>query len=109
MILPKDDKKIVHDSEALLASGQPLTSGSSSSVSSPPLLVNDVLNSQLEAAESGHLLIDVGDTLPQNTDTLGLGPPPEFTQYEAEHFEVGYSDVVSHDPHLNSDGMASSI
>jgi hypothetical protein len=107
MILPEDDKKINHDSEALLASGRPFTSGASSSntVSSPPLLTNDVLNSQLEAAENGHLLIDVGNTLPQNTDTLALGPPPEFTQYEAEHFEVGYSDVVSHDPHLNSDGM----
>lgn len=23
---------------------------------------------------------------------------------EAEHFGVGYSDIVSHDPHLNSDG-----
>lgn len=33
-----------------------------------------------------------------------LGPPPEFTPYEAEWFEVGRGDVVSHDVHLNTDG-----
>lgn len=32
------------------------------------------------------------------------GPPPAFTPYEAEWFEVGYGDVVSHDEHLNTDG-----
>lgn len=56
-----------------------------------------------------NLLVDVRNT-PQNANAVafnGLGSPPEFTQYEAEHFEVGYSDVVSHDPHLNSDGFFS--
>ena len=43
-----------------------------------------------------HLLLDI--------PAAGLGPPPEFALYEAEHFEVGYEDVVSHDPHLNTDG-----
>jgi len=91
--LPEDDKKF-DLSEALPAqpSGQP--SGSSNIVSS---------NGQLEA----NLLIDFGDA-PQNANqSLGLGPPPDFTPYDAEHFEVGYSDVVSHDPHLNSDGSFS--
>jgi hypothetical protein len=33
-------------------------------------------------------------------------PPPEFTPYVAQCFVVGDGDVVSHDPHLNSDGEA---
>jgi len=47
-------------------------------------------------ADRDHLLLDV--------PTADLGPPPEFAIYQAEHFEVGYDDVVSHDPHLNTDG-----
>ncbi|KDR84964.1 hypothetical protein GALMADRAFT_218038 [Galerina marginata CBS 339.88] len=39
-------------------------------------------------------------------DMVPNEPPPSFAPYQAEHFEVGYSDVVSHDPHLNSDGEA---
>ena len=31
--------------------------------------------------------------------------PPEFTPYEAEHWVTGDGDIVSHDPHLNEDGM----
>ena len=37
-------------------------------------------------------------------DIVPQEPPPEFAPYHAEHFEVGYQDIVSHDPHLNSDG-----
>ncbi|KAF8898772.1 hypothetical protein BD779DRAFT_1485463 [Infundibulicybe gibba] len=33
-------------------------------------------------------------------------PPPEFGPYVAESFEVGSGDIVSHDPHLNTDGEA---
>ena len=33
-----------------------------------------------------------------------LEPPPEFSPYHAECFEVGNGDVVSHDSHLNTDG-----
>ncbi len=36
-----------------------------------------------------------------------LGPPPAFTPYDAEWFEVGRGDVVSHDVHLNTDGQRS--
>lgn len=32
------------------------------------------------------------------------GPPPGFAPYSAEFFETGYEDIVSHDPHLNTDG-----
>lgn len=103
--LPEDDKKIdLSEPLATTPSAQPFTSNDASSSHLP---VNHLLNSQLEAAENGHLIVDVGNT-PQNADALSLGPPPEFTQYKAEHFEVGYSDIVSHDPHLNSDGPSSS-
>ena len=46
--------------------------------------------------------------LPPKNDHLILdfsGPPPDFTLYDAEFFEVGYEDIVSHDPHLNTDGQ----
>jgi hypothetical protein len=91
MILPDNDKKTI---EALDSTPSFTASGSSNTVSSPPVLVDDSLN-------NGHLLVDFGNS--------PLGPPPEFTHYEAEHFEVGYSDVVSHDPHLNSDGSFFSL
>jgi len=32
------------------------------------------------------------------------GPPPDFALYEADFFETGSGDIVSHDAHLNSDG-----
>ena len=38
--------------------------------------------------------------LPSNAN----GPPPDFALYEADYFETGSGDIVSHDPHLNSDG-----
>jgi hypothetical protein len=98
MILPENDKKTIDPSEtpASTPSGQLfIASGSSNSTNTPhDVLVNVSLN-------NGHLLVDVGNT--------PLGPPPEFTHYEAENFEVGYSDVVSHDRHLNSDGSFFSI
>lgn len=52
-----------------------------------------------------HLLIDFSQyddpaTYPQTEE-----PPPEFALYEAEHFDVGNGNIVSHDPHLNTDGM----
>ncbi|KAJ7169860.1 hypothetical protein C8R46DRAFT_994363 [Mycena filopes] len=33
-------------------------------------------------------------------------PPPAFTPYEAECFKTGSGSIVSHDPHLNTDGEA---
>jgi len=49
----------------------------------------------VSASETDHLL-DIPAT--------NLEPPPKFALYEAEHFEAGCADVVSHDPHLNTDG-----
>ncbi|KAG7450545.1 uncharacterized protein BT62DRAFT_927823 [Guyanagaster necrorhizus] len=63
----------------------------SSSPPPPPPPFRDV-------AESTHLLIDFDDAQGD--------PPPEFTPYHAEYFDTGNGDIVSHDPHLNSDGEA---
>ncbi|KAF8905558.1 hypothetical protein CPB84DRAFT_1844963 [Gymnopilus junonius] len=49
-----------------------------------------------DATENDHLLVDM----------VPSEPPPVFVPYEAEYFKVGYDDIVSHDPHLNSDGEA---
>jgi len=43
--------------------------------------------------DDGHWIQDGGE------------PPPEFTPYEAEHWVNADGNVVSHDPHLNEDGM----
>ncbi|KAK0198342.1 hypothetical protein F5146DRAFT_1131339 [Armillaria mellea] len=48
--------------------------------------------------EHNHLLIDFDD---EHDD-----PPPEFAPYHAEHFDTGNGNIVSHDPHLNTDGEA---
>ncbi|KAK0465054.1 uncharacterized protein EV420DRAFT_1637223 [Desarmillaria tabescens] len=53
-----------------------------------------------DVAESTHLLIDFDNELPQDD------PPPEFAPYHAEYFDTGNGNIVSHDPHLNSDGEA---
>ncbi|PBK77326.1 hypothetical protein ARMSODRAFT_949234 [Armillaria solidipes] len=48
--------------------------------------------------EHNHLLIDFDD---EHDD-----PPPEFAPYHAEYFDTGNGNIVSHDPHLNTDGEA---
>jgi hypothetical protein len=40
-----------------------------------------------------------GDALPE-----GGEEPPQFTPYEAEHWESRGGEIISHDPHLNEDG-----
>lgn len=42
---------------------------------------------------------------PENISGAGGEPPPDFTPYEADYFQTGSGDTVSHDPHLNGDGM----
>lgn len=34
-----------------------------------------------------------------------LVAPPEFSPYHADYFENESGDIISHDPHLNTDGM----
>ncbi|KAG6842232.1 hypothetical protein C0991_000202 [Blastosporella zonata] len=34
-----------------------------------------------------------------------LERPPEFALYDADYFEADNGDIVSHDPHLNTDGV----
>ncbi|KAJ7706210.1 hypothetical protein B0H17DRAFT_616644 [Mycena rosella] len=48
-------------------------------------------------------LIDFSDAIP---GPGGEEPPPVFTPYEAECFNTGSGNIVSHDQHLNSDGEA---
>lgn len=72
------------------------------SVVSPPPPFHDHdygMPSGDEPRETTHLTVDFHSDVNHSA-----GPPPEFAPYEAEYFEVGYNDVVSHDPHLNSDG-----
>ena len=52
---------------------------------------------------AGHAVISfdgVVDTFP-----AGGEEPPEFTPYEAEHWVSRGGDIISHDPHLNEDGV----
>lgn len=55
-------------------------------------------------------LIDVnGPTTPgtrPNGEALDMSsPPPEFTPFNAEFEVQNGGDIISHDPHLNDDGM----
>lgn len=70
--------------EALLASG-------SGDIELPPPPFED------EPSGSNQQLLN----LQENADEP---PPPGFAPYEADYFEAGMGDIVSHDPHLNSDG-----
>jgi hypothetical protein len=70
----------------------PVDSGSSDS---PPPFQDD--------PPSG-MLIDFSDGSEAIPGPGGEEPPPVFTPYEAECFNTGSGDIVSHDPHLNNDG-----
>ncbi|KAJ6604625.1 hypothetical protein DFH09DRAFT_1123331 [Mycena vulgaris] len=52
------------------------------------------------------MLIDFSDGSEAIPSPGGEEPPPVFTPYEAECFNTGSGNIVSHDPHLNSDGEA---
>ncbi|KAF9015136.1 hypothetical protein BDQ17DRAFT_1418251 [Cyathus striatus] len=54
--------------------------------------------------DSAHTVLDFADVPPPTAEERG--PPPDFSIYQAEHFEDGLRNVISHDPHLNSDGEA---
>ncbi|KAF9535451.1 hypothetical protein CPB83DRAFT_841772 [Crepidotus variabilis] len=114
-----DDKKpLLRDSEqfsvTVSTSGGPTISGASTSyatssaVSSPLTPSVGPLSPLHERSErDNHLLVDMSTEVAEvNVSTVPDEPPPEFAPYEAESFEVGYEDVVSHDPHLNTDGEA---
>ncbi|KAL0951227.1 hypothetical protein HGRIS_007948 [Hohenbuehelia grisea] len=68
-------------------------------------------SSSSNATVAGPSTVPSGSTLARNINESipvpgGEEAPPQFTPYEAEFFEVGDGDIVSHDPHLNSDGEA---
>ncbi|KAJ6621719.1 hypothetical protein B0H10DRAFT_2017210 [Mycena sp. CBHHK59/15] len=56
--------------------------------------------------EPTDLLIDFSDTSEAIPGPGGEEPPPVFAPYEAECFNTGSGNIVSHDPHLNTDGEA---
>ncbi|KAJ7125604.1 hypothetical protein C8R43DRAFT_1029504 [Mycena crocata] len=91
MILPAYNQKSSEEEELLPA-------GPSGRSSAPPPFQDD--------PPSG-LLIDFSDS--DALDAIsghGEELPPEFTPYEAECFNTGSGNIVSHDPHLNCDGEA---
>lgn len=68
----------------------------------PPPFTND-------SAASRFLIDDLPPTSSHGvlvgSQTNESEPPPEFSPYQADYFETGNGDVVSHDPHLNTDGI----
>jgi hypothetical protein len=66
------------------------------SFSTPNFDVNKVPVCLIVSTKSSHNLTCLG----------GEEPPPEFAPYEAECFNTGSGNIVSHDPHLNTDGGA---
>ncbi|GLB36126.1 putative gamma-glutamyltranspeptidase [Lyophyllum shimeji] len=76
--------------------GQP-PAGNANDVSSvPPPFTN--VPSQTESSTAQQA---IDSSLP-----VPLQPPPEFALYDADYFETDSGDIVSHDPHLNTDGEA---
>ncbi|CAA7265823.1 unnamed protein product [Cyclocybe aegerita] len=125
MIIIEDDQldtKLAKEREAAAryASSNPAASSSSSTApstsgsappSQSPFATSSSNAGSAEPTEHDHLLVDFAQHGGGNGQGMTMavipdGPPPDFTPYQAEHFEVGYDDVVSHDPHLNTDGEA---
>ena len=52
---------------------------------------------------AGHVVVTFNDAV-DNFPTGGE-EPPEFTPYEAEHWVSRSGDIISHDSHLNEDGV----
>jgi hypothetical protein len=89
MTLRGKNKDSSSEQQSLLREGQ---AGSSSGVPPPSF-----------EESAGHAVISfdgVVDTFP-----AGGEEPPEFTPYEAEHWVSRGGDIISHDPHLNEDGV----
>jgi len=69
-----------------------------------PLVASSIANTIDPPPPFTQLLID--DLPPIGNHSADLEPPPDFSPYHADYFEVGSGDVVSHDSHLNTDGTA---
>lgn len=48
-----------------------------------------------------HVMLDFS----QRNAPGGEDSPPEFTPYEADYFKAKNGCIISHDPHLNEDGL----
>ncbi|KAG6857537.1 hypothetical protein H0H87_000136 [Tephrocybe sp. NHM501043] len=77
------DTAVSSEQDPLLANGEN---------SEPPPPFSDV-------NQAGPSHLSIGSAAP-------LESPPEFALYDADYFEAGNGDIISHDPHLNSDGEA---
>jgi hypothetical protein len=53
---------------------------------------------------AGHLVVTFDDAI--DNFPAGGEEPPEFTPYEAEHWVSRSGEIISHDSHLNEDGVA---
>jgi hypothetical protein len=52
---------------------------------------------------ASHLIIDLDNTI--DIFPAGGEEPPAFTPYDAEHWVSKNGDIISHDRHLNEDGV----
>lgn len=91
MIVTADRTEETKASKAEIAAQDSRAGPSHEILDDPPPAFEDI-------AEDGHLLADY-PAQPRPEDA-----PPEFSHYSADYFTVGGGDVVSHDPHLNTDG-----
>jgi hypothetical protein len=96
-------KEPMHNDEDLFKAGPSglLDAGTDALIDPPPPPFEEQQTEQ-------RLLIDLTDgSYNPTTSDLDIiaEPPPDFAQYNADYFETGSGDIVSHDPHLNTDGM----
>lgn len=71
----------------------------------PSQQASHATSSSQQSNETELLLSDIG-TNDAATALFPDEPPPSFAPYTAEFWHIGNDDVVSHDPHLNTDGEA---
>ena len=90
MIITSDSKK--EEAQTLVDVSDPNAPRSSTSAEAPPPF------EETESHPDNQALVNY-DGIPGSDE-----PPPDFAPYEAEFFETGSGDIVSHDKHLNEDG-----
>ncbi|KIY64818.1 hypothetical protein CYLTODRAFT_445755 [Cylindrobasidium torrendii FP15055 ss-10] len=60
-----------------------------------------------DSASDAHIQLDFSeDQDPALYEAPFSEPPPDFAPYDAEFWDSGHGNIVSHDPHLNKDGEA---
>ena len=94
--LPATTMTLLHKNKG--ASEQPLlrtgNDGGASSSGVPPPSFEE---------SAGHVVVDLGTV--DDIFPAGGEDPPEFTPYDAEHWVTKSGEIISHDRHLNEDGV----